>query len=886
MPEKYNAGEACVAITADLTAIGRATSDLSSSFEAAGKDSAKRFSDALDLPGLVSGVASAASNELLKNFDAKNAGKKVGKGFGGSLLKALRAPALASGIGVVLNLALIGVEKGFRAVNERMKTAALRAREIDRAYRNSVENYNLSSGALQTLSRELKAIDEQGTQTKKTFNTLTHEAQTFEEILARLGRQKVKLAFFEDLNERAKQIDIAEAKLKQLQGQLGRAQQNLRVAEDDPFPYATDTYTTQTQRFETEIRKVEARLEALKDLSTIFADTSEQSFSIFSGAIDKAKNSLDEFFTAFDNRVTDKIAEIIGAGPLEDIGRKTSKGQAGEAAKAALEAEKKLNVARITGNNILLQRDADDRKRQSIISSLTNEKIPEAEAKGLADEYIRALQAARATVKADSDRKKIIQDLAQAQRAETDRIAGLVRQAEAIRKANLDPKESFKEALSELNSLESQVGSVFTKDTFSKERVRLLIDAAKATNDVVFARKELARLSQSDEITPVDFRQGLVDLDQALNLSAKREILAQKVLEHEIEIAEAQGNDATVQTLSRQLEQRQRVNDLIELGLTKLDAEKKAAEEIAEKYKALADARQLDLDNRNKDRELDLARLAGTETQIEDLEREVALRERIAELTAFGFSEGQAQQQANVELAEEERARLQGQFRSTFSEGIRAAIDGDFDEFLRSKLASIADGFLDQAINNIADSLFGTVTTQVQNTAANAQTAVAITTSFATGGATAGATISGQFIAAGTAVAAQISAAMQAGGLGLAGAGSGSSQAGSGGGLGGLASLFAGLFADGGTIPRGQFGIVGEAGPELAFAGSAPVSIVPFDPVTPGRRSVADLSGGGRVNNSSVVMNIQTPDARSFRKSQATIESDMALAQRRAARDL
>lgn len=45
-----------------------------------------------------------------------------------------------------------------------------------------------------------------------------------------------------------------------------------------------------------------------------------------------------------------------------------------------------------------------------------------------------------------------------------------------------------------------------------------------------------------------------------------------------------------------------------------------------------------------------------------------------------------------------------------------------------------------------------------------------------------------------------------------------------GGGL--LGGLFAGFFATGGTIPAGQFGIVGERGPELAFAGPGGLGIM------------------------------------------------------------
>ncbi len=44
---------------------------------------------------------------------------------------------------------------------------------------------------------------------------------------------------------------------------------------------------------------------------------------------------------------------------------------------------------------------------------------------------------------------------------------------------------------------------------------------------------------------------------------------------------------------------------------------------------------------------------------------------------------------------------------------------------------------------------------------------------------------------------------------------------------GGLQSLFAGFFADGGLIPHGQFGIVGERGPELAIATPGGTMIMP-----------------------------------------------------------
>jgi ABC-type transporter Mla subunit MlaD len=73
----------------------------------------------------------------------------------------------------------------------------------------------------------------------------------------------------------------------------------------------------------------------------------------------------------------------------------------------------------------------------------------------------------------------------------------------------------------------------------------------------------------------------------------------------------------------------------------------------------------------------------------------------------------------------------------------------------------------------------------------------------------------------------------------------------SGGGFSNPLDFFAGFFADGGFIPRGQFGLVGERGPELI---SGPAQITPLDGL-----------GGG-----SVTYNINAVDARSFRDLLAT----------------
>jgi hypothetical protein len=65
--------------------------------------------------------------------------------------------------------------------------------------------------------------------------------------------------------------------------------------------------------------------------------------------------------------------------------------------------------------------------------------------------------------------------------------------------------------------------------------------------------------------------------------------------------------------------------------------------------------------------------------------------------------------------------------------------------------------------------------------------------------------------------------------------------------FGGIGDLFAGFFADGGFIPRGQFGIVGERGPELI---SGPANITPMT----------------TARTTEVIYNINAVDAQSFQQ--------------------
>jgi lambda family phage tail tape measure protein len=71
-------------------------------------------------------------------------------------------------------------------------------------------------------------------------------------------------------------------------------------------------------------------------------------------------------------------------------------------------------------------------------------------------------------------------------------------------------------------------------------------------------------------------------------------------------------------------------------------------------------------------------------------------------------------------------------------------------------------------------------------------------------------------------------------------------------GIGGEGGLFAGLFAEGGDIPTGKFGIVGEAGPELI---KGPASVI-------SAKDTAGMTGGGG-GGTTIINNISAIDSRS-----------------------
>ena len=231
--------------------------------------------------------------------------------------------------------------------------------------------------------------------------------------------------------------------------------------------------------------------------------------------------------------------------------------------------------------------------------------------------------------------------------------------------------------------------------------------------------------------------------------------LKERELQIDLEAASLRGDGTEVRRLGEELEIRSRINELrrIDVTLTEDQARVLAEEELQELKIAEAIRTKSDLLLEELEFKALLAQQAGNTAEEDRLQREIDLLRRKRDL----LEQGRDPSIAEDEQVEIDEAEFKGQVKRAASGAFRAAVDGEFGDYLSDKLSSAADKMFDRALDNLIDVLFNQI---------------------------------------------------DFGGL-LGGGGSG------GGILGGLTSVFAGLFDGGGTIRNGEFGIVGERGPEI-----------------------------------------------------------------------
>lgn len=218
----------------------------------------------------------------------------------------------------------------------------------------------------------------------------------------------------------------------------------------------------------------------------------------------------------------------------------------------------------------------------------------------------------------------------------------------------------------------------------------------------------------------------------AAAIAARREELA---LERAIDFARASGDEATVRAaeerqalaqLTSQYEaagyedaRSQAIEHLSLLNAATIAAEdrKKAEDEVdiilAGRRRQME--READYQARIQDQlfdrlamEAELARLVGHEGRLQSAERALWIEERINELLRLrpeltrADAEARAGQEWTALDGADREGRMRDEFRRSFSEGIRSALDGDLGGFFEN----LADRFTDRMLENLADDLF------------------------------------------------------------------------------------------------------------------------------------------------------------------------------------
>lgn len=213
------------------------------------------------------------------------------------------------------------------------------------------------------------------------------------------------------------------------------------------------------------------------------------------------------------------------------------------------------------------------------------------------------------------------------------------------------------------------------------------------------------------------------------DIAAMREALD---LQNALDLARASGNSAQIKALERKQELARLTADFERAGyedaatkaqdhLKALDAVRERSEQIADwEKKSLAFWEELGESVRRQndlllDRlgfEAEIARLEGDPDRIKERERELWIEQRIndllslrPELTAEARRAQAENEWQRLDTADQ-TGRMRDEFRYAFTDGIKAAIDGDLGGFFDN----LADRFTTRMLDNLADDLFDLLT--------------------------------------------------------------------------------------------------------------------------------------------------------------------------------
>jgi tape measure domain-containing protein len=219
---------------------------------------------------------------------------------------------------------------------------------------------------------------------------------------------------------------------------------------------------------------------------------------------------------------------------------------------------------------------------------------------------------------------------------------------------------------------------------------------------------------------------------QEKDLDAMR---AELDLQQRINEARAAGADELAQFLEDQADLVKLTKDLVEVGMSPEEADKEArariqrivdARELAKLEEERSDAereaakaredeqerledlrrRNLYLEEQALQVQLEIARASGNSERVKELERQLDLLQRIREYEDLGgLSPAEAKTRGEKDQEDVDQAKISGNIRDAFKDGVRAALDGDLSSFLEDFWKNALIKGTDRAIDNLFDAL-------------------------------------------------------------------------------------------------------------------------------------------------------------------------------------
>ncbi len=241
------------------------------------------------------------------------------------------------------------------------------------------------------------------------------------------------------------------------------------------------------------------------------------------------------------------------------------------------------------------------------------------------------------------------------------------------------------------------------------------LEAARARGDKEAEQRIQDRLAMSRQVEAyqrtglsIDKARVAAARDMATIQAARTEAAGKEIAIEQastaIEVARLTRDQALEASLERQAELKRRIATYYEQTKNLAEATRLAEADQSKVDAARAQVRKEWFADDAQDREIRMAQDRGdTEEQIRQLQRVIDIRKRAREFEAQGMDAGSAAAKAATEWSEEDRARMQGNFRATIQGGMRAALDGNIGDFMKSWWKDkIAKG-MEEAINSLAD---------------------------------------------------------------------------------------------------------------------------------------------------------------------------------------